>query len=256
MLAEFWEGLFNWRYWVTLAWTDIRGRYRRTFLGPFWTTINSVFFVSLIGLVYSFLWGIPIVDFLPFVAAGYFIWVYLSGTLMESCGTFTAYGEIIKTVPISPMSLLMRVITRNVFVLAHNLVVFIPIALLFGVSLKFFPLAFVGLFFVSLALVGSAMCWAFLCARFRDFEQVMLSIVTLMFLVTPILWNDDILPGRVSFVADWNPFFHLIEVIRAPMLGGLPSMLSVIVTGGLVVGMLGLGMLVYAFNRHKLAYWL
>jgi len=253
---EFWEGAFNWRYWVTLAWTDIRGRYRRTLLGPFWTTINSVVFVVIISSVYSLLWQVSLKEFLPFVAAGYFIWVYFAGCLTESCGVFMASGEIIKTVPISPMSLIMRVVVRNIFVLLHNIVVFVPIALIFNVSLKYIALALPGTVLVSLFLAGCAMIVSFLCARFRDFEQVMASLLMLLFFITPILWDEKILPQKASFLSEYNLVFHLIEVIRAPMLGELPSALSLGVSLICTVVALTVGLVVYIKNRHKLAYWL
>lgn len=254
--AEFWEGAFNWRYWVTLAWTDIRGRYRRTLLGPFWTTINSIVFVVIISSVYALLWQVSLKEFLPFVAAGYFIWIYFAGCLTESCGVFMASGEIIKTVPISPMSLIMRVIVRNIFVLLHNIVVFIPIAFIFDVSLKYVLLALPGIVVVSLFLAGCAMCVSFLCARFRDFEQVMASLLMLLFFITPILWDDKILPQKASFLSEYNLVFHLIEVIRAPMLGELPALMSIVVSLACMVVTLILGVFVYVKNRHKLAYWL
>jgi ABC-type polysaccharide/polyol phosphate export permease len=41
-----------------------------------------------------------------------------------------------------------------------------------------------------------------------------------MFYITPIIWPADLLRSRqLSWVVDFNPFYHFLEIVRAPLLG-------------------------------------
>ena len=42
-------GLRDWRFWTTVGWYDIKQRYRRTTLGPFWITISMGIMTGALG---------------------------------------------------------------------------------------------------------------------------------------------------------------------------------------------------------------
>ena len=92
-------------------------------------------------------------------------------------------------------------------------------------------------------------------ARFRDIPRILASLAQILFLVTPIIWTPDLL-GPQSYLAQANPFFHLIEIVRAPLLGVVPSALTLWVTlavtalNGLVAGCFFLRF------RSRIAYWI
>ena len=46
------EGLARWELWSTLGWHDIRQRYRRSIVGPFWLTLSMGVMVA--GLAYLY----------------------------------------------------------------------------------------------------------------------------------------------------------------------------------------------------------
>src|SRR5690348_1337773 len=62
------EGLRRWELWVTLGWHDIRQRYRRSLIGPFWLTLSMGILVGTLGFLYSGLFGQPIREYLPRLA--------------------------------------------------------------------------------------------------------------------------------------------------------------------------------------------
>jgi ABC-type polysaccharide/polyol phosphate export permease len=71
---------------------------------------------------------------------------------------------------------------------------------------------------------------------------------------TPIMWPVSTLSGA-AWIADVNPLYHFIELVRAPLLGGEPALLSWMVTvGTLVIGsVLSLMLLNRASNR--IVFW-
>jgi ABC-type polysaccharide/polyol phosphate export permease len=254
--AEVLKSVKCWEFWLTLAWADTLSRYRRTLLGPFWTTLNSTLFVVILAFVYSLLWRIELRTFLPFVAAGYFTWTFFSACVNESCGIFHAHAETLKTVPIPPATLLLRVVARNSVNFFHNLVVFAGIALIFAQPLWLLPIALAGLVILALFCLGIGLTLAFLCSRFRDFEPIVSNLLIALFFVTPILWQPRLLPAGSEFLAEANVIFHLVSVVRDPMLDRMPSLTSYAVAATAATGAILLGLTCYARFRRRLAYWL
>ena len=88
-------------------------------------------------------------------------------------------------------------------------------------------------------------------------SQLVTSLVQIVFFVTPIMWLPEILAARgVVWVANTNPIYHFIEIVRAPLSGaGTPVMSWLAVVAVTVLGwMLALAVL-YRF-RHRVPYWL
>ena len=90
-----------------------------------------------------------------------------------------------------------------------------------------FLLSFLGVVLITLNGIWVTMLLGVICTRFRDLAPLISTVVNLMFLVTPVFWYRDMLKDRVV-IADANPFYHLIEIVRAPILGDFPSSTSYI----------------------------
>lgn len=152
----------------------------------------------------------------------------------------------------------MRVVWRNAVILAHNVII-IPI--LFVVFLK--PVGWVsllavpGLVLTTLTLTWVALLAAVVCTRYRDLSQIVTSVLQIAFYVTPIIWMPSLLSGRRSFLfLDANPFYHLIEVIRAPLLGSMPTLTKWLVS--VFIALLGwlVTLSVYTRYKNRISDWL
>ena len=62
------SGIRAWRLWTMLGWNDIRQRYRRSVLGPFWITISMAVFITLLGVIYSHIFNIELRTYLPYLS--------------------------------------------------------------------------------------------------------------------------------------------------------------------------------------------
>ena len=78
------DGTILWPLWVTLGWNDIRQRYRRSLLGPFWLTASMAIMVVSLGVIYARIFKTDINDFLPFLCVGLLVWGFISSTLNEA----------------------------------------------------------------------------------------------------------------------------------------------------------------------------
>lgn len=250
------EGAQRWRLWSKLGWHDIRKRYRRSVLGPFWLTLSMAVMVASLGLIYGTLFRLDLEDYLPFLAIGLATWNFVASFLNEGCTSFIDLEALIKNVRI-PMSLhILRVLWRNLIIYGHNAVIFVAVAMIFGV----WPggtglLAFAGLALLLVNAGWMMLLLGMVCTRFRDVPPIVSSVIQLLFFVTPVMWKPELLGDRRYLMA-LNPFYHLLEVIRAPLLGQLPGWESWAVGGLFAAAGWAVTFACFTRFRKRIAYWL
>src|SRR5271154_934537 len=137
---EIMAGFRVWPVWVIMGWDDIRQRYRRSVLGPFWITLSMGAFILLLGTIYSRLFHMDLHTYMPFLSVGYILWGFIAQSTNESCMAFHEGGRIIKQIKLPYSIYVLRVVWRNFIVFLHTIVIFIPVAIVFKVipGLAFF----------------------------------------------------------------------------------------------------------------------
>jgi ABC-type polysaccharide/polyol phosphate export permease len=251
------QGVSQAQLWLMLGWQDIRQRFRRSMLGPFWLTLSTAFMLVALGLVYATLFKMTLREYFPFLAAGIVSWTLISGLVSEGCATFIASDSLIKQIRLPYTIHACRVMWRNVLIFFHNIVIIVVVMAIFDVWPTPASLACLaaGLALVMLNGVWVALFFGIMCARFRDIPPIVASLLQLFFFLTPIIWHPSLLPGRQR-VIDFNPFFHFIEILRGPMLGAVPAP----ATWAAVLGITAAGWLVTLLlllrARRRISYWL
>ena len=254
--ADLAESASMWRLWTMLGWNDIRQRYRRSTLGPFWITISMAIFTLLLGVIYSRIFNQELAVFLPYIAMGLITWGFISGTTVEATGSFIEGAGIIKQIRLPLTIYPMRTIWRSFIILLHTIVLIVPITIIFQTKLGWEALlVFPGLLLVFLNQIWVTIVIAILTTRFRDIVQLVATAMQIAMFATPIMWPVSALrDGHI--IADVNPLYHLIDLVRAPLLGQTPSELSWLV----VIGMCLAGYITAAFllgrTSRRIVYWL
>jgi lipopolysaccharide transport system permease protein len=241
-----------------LGWQDVLQRYRRSTLGPFWLTISMGVLIGTIGVVFSQLFEAPVEEFIPFLALGIILWNFILSVLTEGCTGFISAEAVIKQLPIPLFVHILRLFWRNIIIFGHNFVIFPVVLMVVGKPLSWLALlSIIGFMLLLFNLVWVALVLAVFCARYRDMPQIVASVLQVFFYLTPIIWMPSILPERASlYLLEFNPFYHLLEIVRAPLLGYEPSYLNWVVS--LVLGLIGWisAIVFYGTYKRRIAYWL
>lgn len=250
------SGFLWWGLWGRLGWQDILMRYRRSVLGPFWLTLSTGILVGTMGTLYSVLFRLPASEYIPFLALGLIIWGFISSILAEGCNTFIEAESVLKQVALPASIFVYRVVWRALIIMAHSTPIYLLLLALFEIPLNWTLLLALP---ATLLLIAHALwislLFGMISARFRDFPQIVGSIVQIAFFLTPIVWKPELLRERV-FVVTINPLYHTIEILRGPLLGVPPEALSWIVVGlTLFVGWI-VTFLVFARMRSRIVYWI
>jgi len=245
-----------WRLAWTLGWLDIRLRYRGSILGPFWLTISTGVMIGALGLLYSTLFKLSLQDYLPFLALSQILWSFLASLVAESCTVFTESETVIRSMRMPFFVFSFRTLTRNVLVLAHNLLVIVIVFAVFRqvpgwTALEIIPAAVI---WIVDALAMTLLLGAF-CARFRDILPIVGSVMQIAFFITPVIWKPEQLGSAMRYLP-LNPFFDMLEILRAPLLGDSATAMTWL--GALLYSavLCAVSWLFFLRARGRIAFWI
>lgn len=239
-----------------LGWHDIRQRYRRSVLGPFWLTISTAVLIGGLGLMYSEIFHLQIAEYLPYLSVGLIVWNFIQSVILDSCFVFTGAEGSIKTAQLPISSYVLRLIWRNFVIFLHNSVVLFIVIAWFGHITPLGVLsALAGLLVICFILFWLALLIGLTSARFRDIPQIVTNGTQIIFFLTPVMWRADLLKAR-AWMAEINPFYYMIELVREPLTTGLASAVIWERTGLFLLGLMAITILAFAKYRKRIVYWL
>ncbi len=232
--------------------------YRRSVLGQFWITLSMAITFAAIGSVFGLIFNSPVLEYLPFLGCGLVFFNFLSTLLNEGTSAFINAEAFIRQLPLSPMIYFLRAIWKTVFVLLHTAVALILLLVIIPQGVSFATLLVVpGIVVAGTAMAGLSLALGMLATRYRDVPQIVIAVVGVCFYITPIVWLPEAVPEPArGILLFWNPFYHLIEVMRAPLLNTYPTLDAWGAAVGLAAGFLAIGIAAYLWKRRKLAFWM
>lgn len=254
---DFISGLKNIGLWHYLALTDIRRRYKRTVIGPFWTSLSLGIFVLCMGVLLSGLWGTDPKTFLPYFCSGYVCWILMSTIIGEGCQTFIANATFMKQLAIPYFTYTCLITWRNLIVFAHHLVILALVMIYCGKTINtniVFIIPGLCIFFITSVFL--CMLLGMICARFRDVKQIIDSTLQLIMFVTPIMWSPGQLGRKGVILTNINPVYHYLSLIRLPLIGEAPELKSWLICL-ILTTLLGLFTFVLLSKKYRnIIYWL
>ena len=256
-MADVAGGVRLWRLAWALGWLDIRLRYRGSMLGPFWLTISTGVMVGALGVLYSTLFKIDVRDYLPFLALSQVL-VGLPGR--AGVGGLHRFHRCRGRDPIRAHAVL-RVLAARADPERHRA----------GAQhrghrrgVRDFPdvaarsdalMALPGLLLWVVDALALTLILGAFCARFRDIQPIVNSVMQIAFFMTPVIWKPDQLGADSIANLAFNPFFDLLEIVRGPMLG--TDVAGTTWVGALVysVGLCAVSWAFFVRARGRVTFW-
>src|SRR3989338_1988809 len=219
---DLYDSLKHWRIWLMLAYQDIKLRYRRSVLGPFWITISMAITVYSMGYLYSHLFRINFDDYFHYLAGGILGWSLISTTILDLVEVFILSENMIKQIKLPYTLYIHRVASINTIIFFHLLLILVPVMIIFHHSLKTNSYLFYllpGLLIIYVNSISYGIIFAMIGTRYRDIPQIIKSFISVVFFVTPVIWDPAVLPPDKRFLVSLNPFYSFIELVRSPLTG-------------------------------------
>lgn len=256
LISDWWSGARKIEIWGTLAWFDVILRYRRSTLGPLWITISMGAMIAGMGPLYAALFGADLNKFFPHIALGIIFWNLFLSVIQESSTVFISSANFLRQsyFPISLFTL--RMLARCVIQFMHHIILYVPIILLVSIDLSLEVLFFIPAFLLFLLnahfvtiIVG------IICTRFRDFAQIINSLMQLLMFLTPVIWMPENLPDRASILL-YNPFALMLDILRTPLLGGIAEISSWVGVAFLTLCNFVLAVILFSKYRRRIVFWI
>ncbi|MCP2276916.1 ABC-2 type transport system permease protein [Nocardia amikacinitolerans] len=258
------DGFGQRELWLSLGWQDIKQRYRRSVLGPFWITIATGVQAAAMGVLYATLLDQPLREYLPYVTVGLIVWNVIQASILEGSEVFIANEGLIKQLPSALSVHVYRLVWRQLLFFAHNMVIYAVLLGAFGIwenlrwsSLLAIPA--IGLIFLNSMWVS--IVFGIFSTRYRDIAPILSSTTLMLFVLTPVMWTTKTLEEQIGGASDRArlveiiPTFHYLEIVRAPLLGEPQEARHWVIVGAITV----VGWIVAAFAmkqyRSRVPYW-
>ena len=90
--------------------------------------------------------------------------------------------------------------------------------------------------------------------RYRDVQQLIGAVITILFLVTPIFWEKKALSA--TWIYELNPFTYFIDVLREPLLGGDGWSTAVLMLSAFAVAGWTVAFAVFGYGQRRMIFWL
>jgi len=226
-------------------------------LGSFWLGLSNLLSVALLGAVYGAVLKVPNpYTYVIYLGLGLTVWGLISQSVLSGCALFTGRRDQLVN---NALPAIFYCLEEWAFQLQTFMQAFVIILAAFGIirpavlwhslTTLWLPLLNLGLFCFWIT-----MMMAVLGSRFKDVGQLMPILLQLMFLVSPILYHREGL-GRVGVLADFNPFYRILEPVRTAVIDGRINLNGELLTLALNVLLVVLVALWLKRLRYRLPLW-
>ena len=254
MLTDVMQGVRLLPLAAALGWLDIKMRYRGSILGPLWLTISTAVMVAALGFLYAELFHIPLKTYLPFLSLSLVLWGFMSTVALESTTVFAQEARVILAARMPYTVHASRALIRNYLVLAHNAFVVVIVFFLFGIVPFKVYLVIPALLLWTLDGFLLMLLLGIVGARYRDVPPVVASLLQIFFFVTPVIWRPELV-GSLQHWLLFDPFFSLLTIVRAPLMGEVSSWQIWVTALGHSAVLLIITFAFFARFRSRIAYW-
>ncbi|WP_417481980.1 ABC transporter permease [Maricaulis sp.] len=220
-LKDLIAGFADWRRWAWLGWYDVKLANRRSFVGAWWPTISVGIFVFGIGHLFAYLFGRPLEAFFPHIAVGWVVWQMIQTAVSSGTTCFTSARVVLQEAVMPINAIPLRQLVRIVIHFFMNSTLIAAAFLYSGQSVTWGALwAIPGLAVVIATLHGAMLFAGLVCVRVRAFGLLVDAGMRFAFFLTPIIWMPSVEGGVLGSLLKYNPFYYLVEVVRAPLISG------------------------------------
>ncbi|CAN5288129.1 ABC transporter permease [soil metagenome] len=231
-------------------------RYRRTLLGPFWLASSTLATAFSLAVVFGSIFRVSLSESFPFIMSGVVAWSVTGGMLAEGANVFMIGAGImqVQKLPLSFHSYLL--VNRMMINFLHQIVAFWAVMLL----IRLFPVPHWQLLLSLPLTAATAVLFSIpvgmLATRYRDINYLIGFVAQALFMLTPVFWKKGQMSPKIQWIADYNPFAHMLEIVRQPLLGHPALMHDWLASLAFFALSAVLAVVSLTLHRRRVVFWL
>lgn len=194
---------------------EIRGRYKGSILGFFWTFLNPLLQFIVYAIVFSTIMRMDIDQFYIYLFVAFVPWFFLATAIPQGAVCIQTQSNLVQKIYFPRMVLpISTVVTAFVNMLLSELVVF-AVLLISGFGISRYILALPIVWLVQfLFVLGIVLFVSALTVYIRDLAHILDIVVMAWFYATPIVYPPEMIPAQFSFLTYLNPMYGIIDGYR------------------------------------------
>ena len=205
---------------LALAWKNVRLRYKSSLLGFIWTILNPLLFLGIFLLIFS--QAFPEIPNYPvFALTGLVFWTFFATVSGHMLGALVENASVLKSLAVPPLAFPLGHLLAGLFNLALSAIPLSLILAWFGwrpAPSHLLILPATALFALFIFGIGMGLCA--LNVYFRDIGLLWGALLPAFFYLTPIAYPPELVPERLRWIAELNPLYHFIALVRSIVVDG------------------------------------
>ncbi|MCL2718173.1 MAG: ABC transporter permease [Lachnospiraceae bacterium] len=207
---------------------DFKKKYKRTFLGVFWSMLGPMLHLLVLALVFTRFFGREMPHYIIYLFAGNLLFFYFKESTNGGMQALRANANIIKTIKIPKYIFVLSKNTSSLISFSLTLIIFFVFAAIDGVdfSLRFFALLYpiICLFLFN---IGAGLILSAFFVFFRDVQYLYDIFTLILMYLSAIFYTTDLFPGQAQILFLLNPVYVYILYFRTVTLSGMIPSLSI-----------------------------
>lgn len=258
-LLKFFNNIYQYReYLIQSVARDLKIKYKRSFFGYLWTMAHPLAMMGVLTIVFSQLMKMPAKDYAVFLFSGLLAWNLFHSTTLMSLHSIRAnarlFGQIAVPKYIFVVSILFSNLINYLLALFPLFVIMLVVGRGIPATALLLPMVLIPFLFV---VIGVSMILATANVFFEDTAHLSEVGLSVLYFLTPILYEPKILPEQLRVVLEWTPVFELTNYFRDLLYYGIvPEMSAYGYTVAVSTAILFIGYALFERNQKKFLYFI
>jgi ABC-type polysaccharide/polyol phosphate export permease len=214
------EKMFRLIYIMTCA--NLKSRYRNTIYGVLWVILYPVLIYAAQVFAFTMIFQLKDPNYPLYLLAGLVPWIFITQSVEMCTGSYLNWGSNLKNLPVPPIIIpFIQLLDNFINFFGAFYLLLIVYAVLGKVS--FFVILVSLIPTLLLAVFVSSICtmFALFNLKYRDLKFVLSFLFTLLFYLTPIFYNIELVPDKFKWIVGNNPFYYMLRPFQELLLRGV-----------------------------------
>ena len=233
---------------LSLVKRDLKGRYKGSVLGFFWTFLNPLLQLAVYTMVFSTIMRAGIENYYLFLFVALIPWIFFSTALTGGAGCILAQQDMVKKIYFPREVLPVAYVTSQFVNMLLSFIVIICVLVVSGHGFNIkavlcLPVIMVVEYMLAL---GFTMVMSALTVYIRDLEYILGILAMAWQFLTPVMYTVEQAPEKIHWIFSMNPMTYIIIAYRDILYyGKMPKLETLLSAAVLGVLMLTVGWIVF-----------
>lgn len=248
--------LYNYRELLkTNVQKEVRGKYKKSFLGIFWSFLNPLLQLAVYAFIFPLILKNNQDNYLMFLFVALLPWTFFTTAVCQGTDTVVQNGNIVKKVYFPRTILPISIVTSSAINFLISTVILIAVAFITGLGVSWHLLLYPLILIIQyLLILGIVMILSSVTVYLRDLQHIIGVFVQVLFYATPIVYSPETIPAKFAFILNLNPMSHIITAYRDIIYyQQMPNMVTLMAVFGMAIALCIIGYAIFSKLEKRFA---